>query len=189
MIRMFRRGAMAMITILACATASQAQTICNPYEAICMPGGSTFNPYVHPPAGGHTPFNPYTNLPPMLHALPEGFTNNTYAQRWAINGELILNDGDNRFGWLIVENLEPTAQAATVEFASEAWPTPAYRVVQLEPKARVAVGLHGELPAGIYFAARAYFEAGGGTIHATLRPHAGDTIGQHDVPGAFVPRN
>jgi hypothetical protein len=162
---------------------AQSAPPCNPYLLTCLvwgPPGPSINPYTQTPNGLYAGMGPYA--PPT--ARLESAT-----MQWALNGDLFLDAGDNRFGWLIVESLSSDPQDAIIEYTSEAWAAPAYRVVSLGPKARVAVGLHGDaLLAGAYFSAHLYFEKSG-TAHATFRPHATDTQGQHDVPGVLVPRD
>jgi hypothetical protein len=169
-----------VISLVGSAAAAQAQTApCNPYVTASCPGpgssGPNFNPYTQPPSGPYTgsgPYVPNTDLFPV---------------RWALNGDLFLDQGAYRFGWLILDNLASEEQHAVIEYASEGWALPSYEAVTLAPKARVAVGLHGRSALnGVYFSVRVYFERAGAT-HATFRPNADNTQGQHDVPGVFIP--
>lgn len=170
-----------VIVVVGLGIAAQAQSApCNPYVAAsCPPGpsGPSVNPYTQPPTGPYTgsgPYMPNTDLFPV---------------RWALNGDLFLDQGAYRFGWLILDNLASESQTAIIEYASEAWALPSYEQVTLTPKARAAVSLHGRATlAGAYFSVRVYFERAGAT-HATFRPNADNTQGQHDVPGVFVPRD
>lgn len=182
MSRVTPRVLFAFALVFATAGLSQAQTAtCNPYELTCPSG--PIGPSVNPYAPGGVP-GPYVGLGPYAPPVErlEGA-----AARWVLNGELFLDTGVNRYGWLILENLSSEPQEAIIEYASEAWAAPAYRVKQLAPHARLSVGLHEDiLLQRVYFAARVYFQKAGAT-HATFRPHATDTDGQHDVVGVFVP--
>lgn len=167
---------------LAVASSAAAQTAtCNPYEMTCPsgPAGPDVNPY----APGGAP-GPVVNLGPYA---PPAERLAGAAARWVLNGELFLDAGANRFGWLILENLSDQTQDVIIEYASEAWAAPAYRIKSLGPKARVSVGFHEDPQLrAVYFSARLYCDRSCAT-HATFRPHAGDTEGQHDVVGVLVP--
>jgi len=181
---MFRARAIvgALLIASVSATVSFAQAApCNPYEPGCLSGppGPSVNPYA--PGG---PQGPVVNLGP--YAPPAERLTGAVA-RWVLNGELFLDAGNNRFGWLVLENLSDEAQEVIIEFASESWAAPAYRTRQVGPRGRVSVGLHEDAGLrGVYFAARVYCDKACAT-HATFRPHAGDTEGQHDVAGVLVP--
>jgi hypothetical protein len=173
-----------VLTIVITGSAAAQTADCNPYLLTCpaAPSGPGFNPY-----DPSLPSGPYAGLGP--YAPPPMRLDGAFA-RWVLNGDLFIDNGVNRFGWLIIENLSSEPQEAIVEYTSEGWAAPAYRIIPLAPKARKPIGFHEDLllrdPSGqyvVYFSARVYFQKAGAT-HATFRPHASDTIGQHDVPGA-----
>lgn len=175
------------IVSVSLATAQTAPPDCNPYILTCHFVGG-------PSTGPSNPYDPTLPHGPYTGSGPYGVPAATLAaatQVWAIDGEVYIDPvaGANRFGWLVLENLSSDPQQAIIEYMSEAWAMPAYRIQQLLPKGRLSVGLHDDgALAGAYVGVRVYFEKPG-TTHATFRPHATDTIGQHDVPGVLVPRD
>jgi hypothetical protein len=175
---MVRIVAGALLSLIVAASAAAQTATCNPYELTCPSGplGPGFNPY-----DPTRPQGPYVGLGP--YAPPADRLDGAFA-RWILNGDLFLDTGANTFGWVILDNLSSEAQEAIIEYTSEGWASPAYRVVPLAPKVRKPIGLHeNPLLRGTYFSVHVYFQKAG-AVHATFRPHAADTIGQHDVPGA-----